>query len=111
MFVRDLKSRRFSNYFLTLYDMKYIDPFTQFIKKITVKELKQKVKDRLELVLEQLNHATEKRLKKNAKTKKDEEFVSDAESDLSMKLNNHLLGNQVKETHDLVVMQSPRHDG
>jgi hypothetical protein len=44
MFVRDLKTRRFANYFLTLFDMRYIDPFTQFVKKAQVTELKTEVK-------------------------------------------------------------------
>lgn len=56
IFVRDLKSRRFANYFITLYDTHYIDPFTQFIKRSQVKYLKEQVKTRLELVLDQMNN-------------------------------------------------------
>ena len=41
--IRESKMRRFCNYFLTLFNVRKLNPFVQFIKPLQVKELKEKV--------------------------------------------------------------------
>ena len=41
--IRESKMRRFCNYFLTLFNVRKLNPFVQFIKPQQVKELKEKV--------------------------------------------------------------------
>ena len=45
---RDSKMRRFSNYFVTLFNQKKINPFTQFIPQAKLKIVKQKVREKMD---------------------------------------------------------------
>ena len=45
---RDSKMRRFSNYFVTLFNQKKINPFTQFIPQPKLKVVKQKVREKMD---------------------------------------------------------------
>ena len=40
--------RRFSNYFVTLFNQKKINPFTQFIPQAKLKIVKQKVREKMD---------------------------------------------------------------
>ena len=44
---RDSKMRRFCNYFLTLFNQKKLNPFTQFINTSTLKKVKFKVRQKM----------------------------------------------------------------
>ena len=48
MLNRDSKMRRFCNYFVTLFNQKKLNPFTQFIDQELLTALKNKVKLRME---------------------------------------------------------------
>ena len=45
---RDSKMRRFCNYFVTLFNQKKINPFTQFIQQTKLKEVKAKVREKMD---------------------------------------------------------------
>ena len=45
---RDSKMRRFCNYFVTLFNQKKINPFTQFIQQAKLKEVKSKVREKMD---------------------------------------------------------------
>ena len=45
---RDSKMRRFCNYFVTLFNQKKINPFTQFIQQAKLKVVKTKVRERMD---------------------------------------------------------------
>ena len=46
---RDSKMRRFCNYFVTLFNQKKINPFTQFIQQTKLKEVKARVRDKMDM--------------------------------------------------------------
>lgn len=46
---RDSKMRRFCNYFVTLFNQKKINPFTQFIQQAKLKEVKTRVREKMDL--------------------------------------------------------------
>lgn len=47
LFHRESKMRRFCNYFVTLFHQKKLNPFSQFVSGQTLKEIKQKVRDKM----------------------------------------------------------------
>ena len=49
MLHRDSKMRRFCNYFVTLFNQKKINPFTQFIPQPKLKAVKACVRDKMDL--------------------------------------------------------------
>jgi len=59
--------------------MRYIDPFTQFVKKAQVLELKTEVKKRLELVLDNMSAPDPK-----LKSEKDKMTISEDDSNDSI---------------------------
>lgn len=44
--------RRFCNYFVTLFNQKKINPFTQFVSQTQLKVVKKKVRDRMDYYTE-----------------------------------------------------------
>jgi len=48
MSTRASKMRRFCNYFVTLYNMDKINPFSQFVQGAVIKQLKVKVRQKME---------------------------------------------------------------
>lgn len=46
---RDSKMRRFCNYFVTLFNQKKINPFTQFIQQAKLKSVKATVREKMDL--------------------------------------------------------------
>jgi hypothetical protein len=52
---RENKMRRFANYFVTLFNMSVISPFTQFIDSAALQELKNKVRDQMDDYAENQN--------------------------------------------------------
>ena len=77
---RDSKMRRFCNYFLTLYNQKKLNPFTQFVNTVTLKRVKQNVRLKMQYFTkgiyvndEKLPHvhgSSKKKLKGDDKKKK-----------------------------------------
>ena len=57
--------RRFCNYFLTLYNVRKLNPFVQFIKPQQVKELKTKVMLEMDLYFKTVNDAQGSLSRKN----------------------------------------------
>lgn len=45
---RDSKMRRFCNYFLTLFNQKKLNPFTQFVNSVTLKIVKHNVREKMQ---------------------------------------------------------------
>jgi predicted ABC-class ATPase len=47
LFHRESKMRRFCNYFVTLFHQKKLNPFSQFVSAQVLKDIKQKVRDKM----------------------------------------------------------------
>lgn len=47
LFHRESKMRRFCNYFVTLFHQKKLNPFSQFVNGTVLKNIKQKVRDKM----------------------------------------------------------------
>ena len=83
---RDSKMRRFCNYFLTLFNQKKLNPFTQFINTATLKRVKFKVRQKMKYFQKSDEEADEneekpQRLPENKKIKS----LVDKTSDLMLK--------------------------
>jgi len=65
---RDSKMRRFCNYFLTLFNQKKLNPFTQFVHSGTLKKVKLNVRLKMQYFTKGIN----KKNKSRKKSKKDE---------------------------------------
>jgi hypothetical protein len=48
LYQRDSKMRRFCNYFVTLFNQKKINPFTQFVGQAKLREVKQRVRNKMD---------------------------------------------------------------
>lgn len=63
--LRDAKMRRFCNYFLTLYDVKNLEPFFQFMKQKEIEDIKELIIDKCNNFLERHQKSLKSEMRKS----------------------------------------------